>query len=79
MVVQDSAGKIVDQLYDLCRYCGELSLATDITPTSLTDPDGQSIEDLMSLRSKKENDLLNHKVIGLNISLWQPPDDQQKL
>ena len=58
-MVQEMAGKSLDGVYELCRYCGELCLATETTIVSLkgTSEDKNTVQDD---RVKVHTDFFTH-------------------
>ena len=59
-LVHDSASDLIDCLFEIVKLCGELSLATETLPTFL-----QSTEELQSVESREQVDVLHPKVSPL--------------
>ena len=55
-LVSDSAGRLLERVYDLCRQCGQVALASG-AHTSMLDNEGPaSISDLLSLESSRQEE-----------------------
>ena len=68
-LASEASSRIVEQLYELLSYCGELNISTGDCPTLLTQTEKRnSIDELLTLKHHRDDDLLNIKVRGASRS-----------
>lgn len=67
-LVKDSVSKILNLLHQLCVDCGKIAATLDICPQTLSDQKKASLEQIMSQKASRLDDLLNAQVLLKYIS-----------
>lgn len=64
-IVNDSVGKILNLIQQLCVECGKVSAVLDLCPQTLADPKAASLEQMISQKAACADDLLNAEVCAI--------------